>query len=163
MKPSRREWCDKKATTSVTAFSGVPSGTLPRAKERRTVAFLTALACRRPVRVSPMVHQMIQARHRHAAAYRSARREPADLRPHRPLASRCGNAARGHEIRAAKPAVCAMEQPGAATELAGSLGICREPRTGRKAAICPRDPFEPHSAGAGRAAHRPRGQPSQKT
>ena len=25
------------------AFSGAPSGTLPRAKERRTVAFLTAL------------------------------------------------------------------------------------------------------------------------
>ena len=67
MKPSRREWCDKKNTTSVTAFSGAPSGTLPRAKERRTVAFLTALACRRPVRVSPMVPQMIQARHRREA------------------------------------------------------------------------------------------------
>ena len=28
-------------------------------KERRTVAFLTALACRRPVRVSPTVHQIV--------------------------------------------------------------------------------------------------------
>lgn len=27
MKPSRREWCDKKATTSVTAFSGAPDDT----------------------------------------------------------------------------------------------------------------------------------------
>ena len=43
MKPSRREWCNKKAATSVAAFLGAPSGTLPRAKERRTVAFLTAL------------------------------------------------------------------------------------------------------------------------
>ena len=34
-------------------------GTLPRAKERRTVAFLTALACRRPVRVSLTVHQIV--------------------------------------------------------------------------------------------------------
>ena len=33
----------KKAATFVAAFSGAPSGTLPRAKERRTVAFLTAL------------------------------------------------------------------------------------------------------------------------
>ena len=41
--PSRREWCNKKAATFVAAFSGAPSGTLPRAKERRTVAFLTAL------------------------------------------------------------------------------------------------------------------------
>ena len=31
------------ATKIVAAFSGAPSGTLPRAKERRTVAFLTAL------------------------------------------------------------------------------------------------------------------------
>ena len=35
--------CNKKAATFVAAFSGAPSGTLPRAKERRTVAFLTAL------------------------------------------------------------------------------------------------------------------------
>ena len=33
----------RKAATNVAAFSGAPSGTLPRAKERRTVAFLTAL------------------------------------------------------------------------------------------------------------------------
>ena len=33
-------------------FFAAPSGTLPRAKERRTVAFLTALACRRPVLVT---------------------------------------------------------------------------------------------------------------
>ena len=37
------KWCNKKAATFVAAFSGAPSGTLPRAKERRTVAFLTAL------------------------------------------------------------------------------------------------------------------------
>ena len=30
-----------------------------RAKERRTVAFLTAPACRRPVRVSPTLHQIV--------------------------------------------------------------------------------------------------------
>ena len=32
MKPSRREWCNKKAATFVAAFSGAPSGTLPRSK-----------------------------------------------------------------------------------------------------------------------------------
>ena len=37
------------------------------------MAFLTALACRRPVRVSPMVHQMIQARHRLEAAQARSR------------------------------------------------------------------------------------------
>ena len=34
-------------------------GTLPWAKERRAVAFLMALSCRRPVRVSPTVHQAV--------------------------------------------------------------------------------------------------------
>lgn len=56
------------------------------------------------------------------------------------------------EIGAAKPAVCALAQPRAATELAGSLGIRRELHTGRKTAICPRDPPKPCGAGAGRAA-----------
>lgn len=57
------------------------------------------------------------------------------------------------EIWAAKPAVCAMEQPGAAAGLAGGMGERREPRTGRKTAILPCDPPKPRGAGAGRAAH----------
>ena len=48
----------KSALLCSKALSGAPSGTLPRAKERRTVAFLTALTCR-PVRVSLTVHQIV--------------------------------------------------------------------------------------------------------
>ena len=62
-------------------------------------------------------------------------------------------AAESGEIRATKPAVCALEQPGATAGLARSMGRCREPRTGRKAAICPRDTPKPRGAGTGRAAH----------
>ena len=116
-----------------------------------------------------MVHQMIQARPRleagkRKAAYRSARREPADLRSHRPLPrSRCGNAARSREIRVAKTR-CVRNGTARSSYRTGSLGICREPRTGRKAAICPRDPFEPRGAGGlDEQPTAPRGQPSQKT
>ena len=42
-KPSRREWCNKPQHLSCALLPGAPSRTLPRAKERRTVAFLTAL------------------------------------------------------------------------------------------------------------------------
>ena len=65
------------------------------------------------------------------------------LRPHRPPASRVGallEAAESGEIWASKPAVCALEQPGATAGLARSVGGCREPRTERKAAACPRHP-----------------------
>lgn len=58
-------------------------------------------------------------------------------------------AAESGEIRATKPAVCAMEQPGAITGLAGSVGRCREPHTGRKTAIRPCNPSKPCGAGAG--------------
>ena len=49
-------------------------------------------------------------------------------------------AAESGEIWASKPAVCALEQPGATAGLARSVGGCREPRTERKAAACPRHP-----------------------
>lgn len=49
-------------------------------------------------------------------------------------------AAESGEIWASKPAVCALEQPGATARLARSVGGCREPRTERKAAACPRHP-----------------------
>ena len=57
--PSRREWCNKKAATFVAAFSGAPSGTLPRAKKRRTGAFLPAGPAAGPsCSRHPMVHQI---------------------------------------------------------------------------------------------------------